>query len=58
MDDVVSSKKFKTSVVGFMPYKGLDEGLFGFNAAKTNDTSVLLENDVFFDNFLFKNTDS
>lgn len=41
-----------------MPYKQLDEGTFGFNVSKTSDASVLLENDIFFDNFLFKNTDS
>jgi len=41
-----------------MPYTQLEEGVFGFNLLKTNDSSVLLENDIFFDNFLFKNSDS
>lgn len=58
MDDVVNAKKFKVSVINFMPYKQLEEGVLGFNVAKTNDASVLLENDIFFDNFLFKNSDS
>jgi len=58
IDDVVNPKRFKASVVNFMPYRQLEEGIFGLNVAKTNDASVLLENDVFFDNFLFKNNDS
>lgn len=58
IDDVVNAKKFKASVINFMPYKQLEDGLFNFNLAKTNDSTVLLENDIFFDNFLFKNSDS
>lgn len=58
IDDVVTAKKFKASVLSFMPYNQFDDKTLGFNLAKTNDSTVLLENDIFCDNFLFKGGDS
>jgi hypothetical protein len=46
------------SMVDLIPYKNLDSNILNFDFNKTNDTTIFNEDDLFYDNFFFKNKDT